>query len=117
LSAGALFYAMRSCKYVKVSGLKWRTKKIQLQDIWFFHGTQELSHDDPDLRFLAATISITFQFQKTDEGDETVTQHRTGDGTLCPAILWANIVQRILSYKGTSPKSPVCTIQEMVSPV
>jgi hypothetical protein len=67
LSAGALFYAMLSCEYVKVSGLERRTKKIRLQDIRFFHGTQELSHEDPDLRFLAATVSITFRFQKTDE--------------------------------------------------
>ena len=102
----------RSCEYVKVSGLERRTKKIRLEDIRFFQGNQELSHEDPDLRFLAETVSITFRFQKTDERDETVTQHRTGDGTLCPAILWADIVQRVLSYKGTSSKSPVCTIQE-----
>jgi hypothetical protein len=48
---------MQSCEYVKVSCLEQRTKKIRLQDIRFFHGTQEL--EDPDLRFLAATISIT----------------------------------------------------------
>ena len=112
LSTGALFYAMRSCEYIKVSGLERRTKKIRLEDIRFFQGNQELSHEDHDLRFLAETVSITFRFQKTDERDETITQHRTGDGTLCPAIQWADIVQRVLSYKDTSSKSPVCTIQE-----
>jgi hypothetical protein len=107
LSAEALFYAMQSWEYVKVSGLEQRTKKIRLKDIRFFHGTQELSHEDPDLRFLAATISITFRFQKTDKRDETVTQQRTGDGTLCPAILWDDIVQRVLSYKQRHlPKVP-----------
>ena len=35
-----------------------------------------------------------------------VTQPRSGK-TLCPVMIWAKIVQRVMSYKGASEKSPV----------
>ena len=109
LTRGAFFYGMRSCEYLKVSGYVRRTKLLRLKNIRFYKHRRELSHDNPQLRY-ADTCSITFEFQKNDERDITVTMHRTGDPVLCPCLVWADIVQRILGYPGTSPESTVCTV-------
>jgi len=109
LTGGAFFFAMRSCEYLKVSGPKRRTKLLRLRNLRFFYHRKEMAHTDPCLRY-ADTISITFEFQKNDERDVTITMHRTGDAVLCPVICWADLVQRVLSYKGTSSESHVCTV-------
>jgi hypothetical protein len=49
LFTGAFFFAMRSCKYQKVSG-KRRTKIIELGNIRFFKGRRELTHSDKNLK-------------------------------------------------------------------
>jgi len=36
--------------------------------------------------------------------------YKSGDPTLCPVILWASIVRRILSYPSTDKNTPVNTI-------
>jgi len=108
LTIGAFFFAMRSCEYLKVSGER-RTKMICLENIRFFRNKRELPHDHPELH-LADSVSITFIFQKNDERDATVTQHRTLDPLLCPVKAWAGIVQRILSY-GCGPKTEVNTVR------
>jgi hypothetical protein len=40
-------------------------------------------------------------------GNQTVTQWRTDDPIMCPVKLWASIVKRILTFKGTNRDSPV----------
>lgn len=42
--AGALFYAMRSCKYSMAQGKSRCTKTIRLKDIQFYKGKRELPH-------------------------------------------------------------------------
>ena len=54
----------------------------------------------------ADTVSITFEFQKNKQKDITITQPRAGK-ELCPVIIWAKIVLRILSYKGGTKNTPV----------
>ena len=108
LGGGAYFYAMRSCEYTKTTGTR-RTKLLQLQNLRFFRDNQELSHDHPDLH-LADSLAITWVFQKNDERDATVTQHRTRDAELCPVRLWSAIVRRILSYPSTGPFTSVNTV-------
>lgn len=98
---------MRSCEYLLVSGPR-RTKRLRLRNLRFFKGKRQLPQSSPFLR-LADSISITFEFQKNDERDITVTMHRTGDPVLCPVIAWASVVQRIWSYKGTTFDTPVNT--------
>jgi len=108
LVRGAFFFAMRSCEYLKVSGHERRTKLLRLRNLRFFKNRQEVSKSSPHLRF-SDTISITFEFQKNDERDITITMHRTGDAILCPVIVWADLAQHILGYSGTSEDSYVCT--------
>jgi hypothetical protein len=62
LFKGSFFFAMRSCKYLIVSGKNW-TKFLTLQNIRFFSGRRELNHSNKNLHTVE-TVSITFEFQK-----------------------------------------------------
>ena len=115
LAIGAFYHAMRSCEYLKVQGER-RTKVICLRNLRFFRGLHELSHDDPDLPF-ADAISITFNYQKTDVRDATITMYRTGQSLLCPVRAWASIVRAIKNLPGATEHTPVCSLfQPAVNP-
>ena len=47
---------------------------------------------------------------ENDRKSDTVTQWKTPDPVLCPVKIWASIVTRILSYKGTNQNSPVSLV-------
>ncbi len=108
LAIGAFYHAMRSCEYLKVQGER-RTKVLCLHNLRFFRGLRELSHDDPDLPY-ADAISITFNHQKTDVRDATITMYRTGRTILCPVRAWAAIVQSIKNLPGSTKNTPVCSL-------
>ena len=112
LATGAFFFAMRSCEYLQTNLAedKRRTKILRVQDIRFFVKGRQIPHSNTNLA-LSDTVSITFEFQKSDERHETITMHRSGDSMLCPVRSWASIIQRILSYPGTDPSSTVNTIR------
>jgi hypothetical protein len=105
LFIGAFFFAMRSCEYLNVSGRR-KTKILTIKNIRFFKGRSELHHSNPSLHH-ATTVSITFEFQKKDTRNDTITQHRSGDKLLCPVLIWAKIVRRILSYPGSNNSTQV----------
>jgi len=67
-----------------------------------------LQHSDPRLD-TADCVSITFEMQKKETKNDTVTQHRSSDKLLCPVKIWAKIAQRITSYPSSSPESTVNT--------
>ncbi len=100
LFIGAFFFAMRSCKYIKVQGPR-KTKLLSLKNIRYFQGNRLLKHSDSNLA-RADCISITFEHQKRDTKNDVITQHRSGDKTLCPVRIWASIISRISSYPGSS---------------
>jgi hypothetical protein len=62
-----------------------------VQTIRFFRNHRNLPHDSPTLH-LVDSISITFEFQKNNKQDVTITMHWTGDATMCPVIAWASII-------------------------
>ena len=53
-----------------------------------------LPHLSPRLH-LADTIGITFEYQKRDKRNDTVTQWRTGNSTYCPVVVSAAVVRRL----------------------
>jgi len=77
----------------------------------FFNRNCLVEHEDPRL-CMALSVSITFEFQKNDERNDTVTMHRTGDSYMCPVVAWAAVIQRILSYPGTGPTTTVNTMYD-----
>ena len=80
-----------------------------MHNIRFFSQGKELSHDNPRLEY-ADCVSITFEFQKKDERNDTVTQMASGDILLCPVRQWAAIVKRILGYPGADDDTPVSAV-------
>jgi hypothetical protein len=107
LFTGAFFFAMRSCEYLKVSGPR-KTKTLCIRNIRFFKGHRLIPHDHRNLHS-ADTVSITFEAQKRDTKNDTITQHRTSDPTLCPVKIWAKIIKRLLKYPSTTPDTTVNT--------
>eukprot|EP00978_Attheya_sp_CCMP212_P004474 scaffold9753_cov35-Attheya_sp.AAC.2 len=113
LSPGAFYFAMRSCKYLKVTAKieNRQTKLLCIRNIRFFNRNCLVEHDDPRL-CMSLSVSITFEFQKNDKRNDTVTMHRAGDAYMCPVVAWAAVVQRILSYPGTRPETTVNTMYD-----
>jgi hypothetical protein len=98
---------MRSCEYLNVRGTR-RTKILSLKNIRFFKNKRELHHHNPKLSE-ADTVSITFEYQKKDTKNDTITQHKSTDTLLCPVKIWAKIVKRIVNYPNTNPNTQVNT--------
>jgi len=109
LTTGALFFGMRSCEYLKVEGPR-KSKLLRIKNLRFFHHRTEIKKTakNQDI-FNATTISITFEFQKNNQKDETVIMH-SNKKELCPVRAWATITHRILNYPGGSINLPVNTM-------
>ena len=105
LSIGAFFYACRSCEYTSGDGDR-RTKLLRLRNIEFRRGNRIVPHSDPHLE-RCETVSITFEYQKRDERDETITHYASGDALLCPVRSWASVVQRVRAYPGATKETHV----------
>ena len=103
----AFFFAMRSCEYTKVSQNELhpeasrRTKLLCLRNFRFFRGSTLLDIFRDNL-FSADSISITFEFQKNDVRQETVTQEKSNDPSLCPVRSAASLVMFIIRIPGAS---------------
>jgi hypothetical protein len=93
------FFAMRSCENFKVSGEQ-GAHPIRKRNMVFGKDGQILPHLLPRLH-LADTIAITFEYQKRDKRNKTVTQWRTGNSTYCPVVVSATVV-RLLEAMGAS---------------
>ena len=102
----AFFFAMCSCEYLTTPTPKHkkRMKILCINTIRFFTKGKLIPHYSKNLH-RADTVTITFEMQKSDERNESVTIHRTGDKIMCPVIMAANIVRRILTYPKTTSNS------------
>jgi hypothetical protein len=110
LTVGAAFFACRSCEYSKVPRSKQkRTKLLTLKNVHFFKSGRQLPFQSPDLE-LVDSVSITFEMQKNDDKNDTVTHGQTGDNVLCPVLQWARLVSRISSYPGATLDTKVCSV-------
>ncbi len=62
-----IFFAMRSCKYLKVAKPdQQRTKILRLRNVRFFQGLEQFGHNHRELEF-ADCIARTFEWQKKDK--------------------------------------------------
>jgi hypothetical protein len=97
----AFFWCMRSCEYSNVNGER-RTKLLCVRNIRFFDKFNRDISSDLDQLTEAVTVSITFEFQKKDVRDETVSHQKSFDkingGEMCPVRAAAEIIKRIHSY-------------------
>lgn len=110
LAIGAFYFACRSCEYVKVSQAELRrTDILRLRNVQFRRNGAFIQHNDPELEY-ADSVSLTFEMQKKDERNETVTQFATEHEIMCPVRSWAAIIKRVRSYPGVNDDTPVSAV-------
>jgi hypothetical protein len=110
LTIGAFYFAMRSCEYVKVpQAQKRRTDILRKRNLTFLKKGKIIPHDSPELEY-ADCLTITFEFQKKDEKNDSVTMHATGHITMCPVRAWAALIRRIMTYHGNDDNTPVSAV-------
>ena len=73
LIVGAIFFAVRSCEYVKTNHFEdsKRTKVLRLRNIMFKGQGMLLDHRNEQLD-IADMVAITFEFQKNNKRNKTV---------------------------------------------
>jgi hypothetical protein len=92
LTGLGIFFAFRSCKYLKVPQAKQRqTLQIRLRNIRFLKGGEVIPHTHPDIEF-ADNVAITFERQKREQKHDTITHEASGDSVLCPVRFAAGLV-------------------------
>ena len=114
LIIGAIFFAMRSCEYLKTSHSEdsKRTRILRMRNIIFKGGGILLNHTNQHLD-TADMVAITFEFQKNNIRNKTVHMFRTGDLVLCPVRAWAYTVRRIRdTIPGAGEDTQVCCYAE-----
>ena len=98
---------MRSYEYLKVpQSEKRRTDILRLGNIRLFEDGLLLNHSNPQCE-CADNVSITFEFQKKDERNDTVTQKDTDHAFMSPVKIWYAIVKKleVTQAPTTTPRS------------
>lgn len=107
LIAGAYFFAMRSCEYLRVP-VRGRTKLLTVGNVCFSDATcRPIPHHHGSLSTRAYYVTITFDDQKSGKKGESRTHHRNDDNLLCPVKCWLRTVLRIRSYQHTTDTTTV----------
>jgi hypothetical protein len=90
----AFFFCMRSCEYSDVTGER-RTKTVCVRNIRFYSHNKPIPNNSQEI-FSATTVSITFEWQKRDIRDDTITHQRSNDSIgnkiMCPVRAAAELV-------------------------
>jgi hypothetical protein len=97
----AYFWCMRSYEYLDVQG-EHRTKILCIRNFRFFNRHNKDISTDLNLLSEATTVSITFEFQKRNVRNDTISHQKSGDklnsGEMCPVRAAAEVIKRIHSY-------------------
>jgi hypothetical protein len=98
----AYFWCMRSCEYSDTQGER-RTKILCVRNLRFFDDQNRDISSQLDLLTDSITVSITFEFQKKEVRNDTISHQRSGDSIggkeMCPVRAAAEIVKSIATYK------------------
>ena len=112
LLIGAIFFAMRSCEYLKTAATEAkRTMIVKVKHIIFKKGNRIMSHSDRNLE-KADLVSILFEYQKNDRRDVRVHMFRSGNKVLCPVIAWAKTVKRVRKIPKCPEDAEVCLFSD-----
>ena len=74
----AYFWCMRSCEYSDTQGER-RTKILCVRNLRFFDDQNRDISSQLDLLSDSITVSITFEFQKKEVTNDTISHQRSGD--------------------------------------
>ena len=98
---------MRSCEYLltKRTG---KTKRLRIRNFRFFRHNKLAAkpRNYPGAKF----VSITFEAQKNELKNATVTHQGAASSTLCPVRVWAAIIIRLLRHPATTDDTFINTL-------
>jgi hypothetical protein len=101
LQTMAYFWCMRSCEYSDTQGER-RTKILCVRNLRFFDDQNKDISSKLNLLTSAVTVSITFEFQKKEVRNDTISHQRSGDliggREMCPIRAAAEIIKPIAGY-------------------
>jgi hypothetical protein len=96
LQTMAFFWFMRCCEYSNVQG-ECRTKILCVRNIRFYDDQNRDILISTELLTGATTVSITFEFQKKEVHNETISHQKSLDkingGEICPVLAAAKSIQ------------------------
>jgi hypothetical protein len=96
----AFFFALRSCEYLNVGDKdpftqpSRRTWPLRKRNVRFWRNHRLVPHTDPSLAS-SHSVTLDFEFQKTDKCGESVTQSRTSHPVYCPVKAAAARIQHM----------------------
>jgi len=97
----AYFWCMRSCEYSNVQG-EHRTKMLCVRNIRFFDSNNRDISSNLQSLASAATVSITFEYQKKEARKDTISHQYSGDklgrGEMCPVMAAVSLIKALYSY-------------------
>ena len=111
LIIGAIFFAMRSCEYLRTNHPEdsKRTRILRLRNIMFKGKGILIGHNNKNLEQVDM-VAITFEFQKNNRQNKTVHMFRTSDEVLCPVRAWVYTVRRVRrTVTGANGNTTVCS--------
>ena len=96
LLIGAIFFAMRSCEYLKTCSQEEskRTKILRIKNFTFIKNKKVLSLKSKKLH-TADLVKIVFEFQKNDKRNQSVHMYKTDDKVLNPVLAWGKTINRL----------------------
>jgi len=104
----AFFFCMRSCEYSETRGER-KTKVVCFRNIRFHKHKKLIGQDSPELP-TATSVSLTFEWQKRDVRDDTITHQRSndniGDKIMCPVWACIELINLIRSSHIPQEKIP-----------
>ena len=112
----AFFFCMRSCEYSDVKGER-RTKTVCVRNIRFHLHNKLIPNNSREI-FNATSVSITFEWQKRDVRDDTITHQKSNDShknnIMCPVRAAAELVSALYNSGLPSSKVPDLKINTVV---
>ncbi len=108
LICGALFFAMRSCEYLKTPSSKdKKTTLLELRDLKFYDINDSIiPNASDDIVNRANKMTVTFRNQKNGEKDETITLCRNSQ-KLCGVETWSKLVHRVIRLPNANSSTSV----------
>jgi hypothetical protein len=107
----AFFFCIRSCEYSDVKGER-RTKTVCVRNVRFFSMNKLIANSSPEI-FSSTSVSITFEWQKRDIHDDTIThqvsKNSIGEGIMCPVRAAAELISTL--YNSGIPQTRVPNLQ------
>ena len=111
---GAIFFAMRSCEYLRTSTSEdnKRTKILRTRNFRFKKNGKILPNSSHEIES-ADMVVITFEYQKNHKRNQSVHMYKTDDNILNPVLAWGKTVTRILStIPDASNDTTICSFMD-----